>query len=236
MASKNGKRSSQKTKIQHKFVGIREVVLSSVSSKAQLPLTTNASGVLGTACALCPIGLTTAVLTSGAFNQPANLGNCDPPHLTWLYSQAINFDYYRITNLRLQIVGNVGSTTSGTLNVFTTRDMADLGAPLGLQTVFVGSSGRSVDVASLAVRPSTIPMVTDTSWKKVSSILNLPGNGAGFGTGTNTSLINVNSLNDLCFSGFIIQVVGGPANASIGTIQVIYDVEFRDPINVALND
>jgi len=230
--TKPQKRSS--AKIQHKFVGIRETLVTDSISKAVIVATSNSSGTANLVVPISPVGLTSSVLASGVYTA-GTAANVEPPHLLWLGSQATNFDYYRITNPRLVITGAQGSTTSGTVNVFTTRDMSDLGSTAGLQTAYVGSSGRTFDLASLANKAVTIPMVSDTSWKKVSMMLNVPGNSPQFRSGTSGMLVNVNSANDLCFTGFSLQVLSAPANTTVLTLQMVYDVEFRDPLNVALN-
>lgn len=217
---------------QHKFTNVRETLVTDTSSKNPISVTTDASGNKTISVILSPLGLTACVLGSGTFGA-GTAGNVDQPHLLWMNAQASGFDYYRVTNPRLLLVGSQGSTVTGIVNVFTSKDVTDVmtGA---LQTAFVGSSGKSIDLASLANRIATVPMSCDTSWKKVSTYLNVPGSAVGL-KGSTTMLVNTNSINDLCFTSFMVQVVGAAANSATFTLQLLYDVEFKDPVNPALN-
>jgi hypothetical protein len=56
----------------------------------------------------------------------------------------------------------------------------------------------------------------------------------GSGTATNV-VVNVATLDDLCFSAIGINIQNAPATTFIGTFRLDYEVEFRGIIDTAAN-
>lgn len=209
---------------------MRENLFTDATTSSVLTVSTSGSGGAAGALCLTPQGLRTPVLATGVFGA---LTTVDPPHLKWLFSQSDNFGSYRVTRASLKIVGNVGSTATGTIGVMGFKDPADSSATIQLANV-QGQYAKSFDIGSLANKEQSLSLPVDSTWKKVSSVLALPGQSQPF-TGTNAMLVNVNSLGDLSFTSFSWIVVGGPATANICQFALDYEVEFREAEAVATN-
>jgi hypothetical protein len=106
---------------------------------------------------------------------------------------------------------------------------------VALATAYVqGKNAKVIDLATLSRSESSLQLPVDSSWKKVTNLTTVPGNNVPF-IGNAQTLISVNSVNDLCFSSFSYQVIGGPASTVIGNFFLDYDVEFRDPESQSVN-
>lgn len=231
MAKKNGSKGKSGSKAQsHAYRGIRDIILNDTRGNVVSSITTNASGAGNISGMMMPLLLTSPQTGSGgtpATNDVVAYARCN-----WFASTAKNFQSYRITRAVLIWVGNVGSTSPGTINMFGSRDVMD--ATTGLQTAYiVGQDSKSFDLASSANKEQRLQMPVDPSWKKITSTLNRLGND-GF-NGTQYSVVPVNSVNDLIAFSWYIQVVGGPASTNVGNAFIEYDVEFKGPISPVLN-
>lgn len=210
--------------VQYRNVGQRGVVdpacADASSSAAPLTLNTDASGNGTYSMVFAPRGL------NGV--NPAGTANIvlSAPHLPWLYNVARNFLEYRVTRAHLIIVGNVGSTATGTVGVFTTTDMIDVFAPGTVNLGDVAVGGTTFALADLANNNKRIPMRIDSSWKKSTSVVSqlIAGN-----------VLPNSSIDDLSFTGFIIRCSGGVASAGVLSAYIDYDVEFRGVAGTVTN-
>jgi len=238
--SKNNKNSVKKgqgpRKINHVFVGCRDVIIGGNAATSQQPATafTNSAGSFGQVWPLCPLGLTTAVYTSSAYTI-GTPGNVSPPILRGLYNRAVTFQWYRITRAKLVFVGNVGSTSTGTLTLAGYTDPIDVAAPTTIPTVSNSTATKVFDLASSSTKELSISIPIDSAWKKVSSILLEPAGASPFSGNSTTMLVPVNSVADLCFGAISVAVAGGPASAAVGNMYIDYDVEFKGVIDLSLN-
>lgn len=225
----NVTRLKKPQKVQHAFRGVREPLLAVYSSKTVQSLTP-VNGTVTVTGTLCPEGLVgVGYSTSLPGFQSQTMEDC---HLAWLYNQSGNFGYYRVTRAKLVFVGNAGSAITGTLNLFGSRDALDVGT--GINTAYMqGTGSKSFDLASSSAKELSLNLPVDSSWKKVSKYLTVPGNVNPF-TSTATGFVNANSVGDLAFSSFAAQIVSGP-NQNCGSLFLDYDVEFKDPMSVSMN-
>lgn len=202
--------------------------------------TTNTVGTLVT-----PSGQTTVtlnmVLAPMAINSvglnSANTGfqplQVQASHLKWLMNTSGNFGYYRVTRARLIFVGNQGTTTAGSLNLFGTKDSMDLTA--GINTAYMsGNSAKTFDLSQAGSREIALNLPVDSAWKKISSTVATPASTLPF-TGNSTGFVNVNSIGDLSFCSIAAQVTGGVQSTNYGTLFIDYDIEFKDPMSSVLN-
>lgn len=229
--SNQTKGSSSKKKPQsHVYRGIRDIILNDARGTTVSTLNTTSGGNASINGAFVPMALTVPQSVSGGTS-----GTYDTvvyPRCNWLTSTAKNFQSYRLTRAVLIFVGNAGSTNSGTVNMMASRDFADV--TTGIQTAYVvGRDAKSFDLASSSTKELRLPMPVDTSWKKVTSELAILGNN-GY-SGTQYSVVPCNTVNDLIATSFGILVVGGPASTNIGNAFIEYDIEFRDPVAIAVN-
>lgn len=209
---------------------MRELVHTDALADNVLTISTSATGTASGQVCLTPCGLTTSVLASGAFGNVARL---DPPHLRWLNNQARNFGAYRVLWANVKLVGNVGSTTVGTIILAGFKNAVDTNTALQLAYVS-GTNCKSFDISSASGRELSVPLPVDTSWKKVSSVLAVAGTNVPF-AGNSGMLVPVNSVDDLAFASLSYAVVAGPVSTNIGQLAIEYEIEFRDPISSALN-
>lgn len=220
----NISKSRKTTKMQHMFRGIREPLVNNPTDKQVISLTTTSNNYTSLSLVLTPIGLMSVKLSSTVFTAVKS----DDPHLMWLNTNAQNFGYYRVTRAKLVFIGNSGSTTSGTLNLFGSADPAD--STSNIQTAFLAGPGaKSFDLASTASKEASLTIPVDSSWKKVSQILMRPA------MSDSTIITPFNSLGDLSFATIQAQVVGVPLNTNLGNLFLDYDVEFKDPLSVSMN-
>lgn len=189
--------------------------------------------------ALSPIGVTAPALNANASNVIVSTGTqayVINPGLKWLANTAINFGAYRITRATLVFVGSVGTTYTGQLIVAGFRDVMD--ANVVPQVAYaVGKGAKVFDIASSGSKELKLALPVDSAWKKVSAVLSTAASVIPFNGNTN-QLVNVNTVNDLCFAAFSAQVVGAPllsAANTVGTFFLDYDVEFKDPESLVVN-
>lgn len=239
--SKNmSSKSKGKTSLQHVFRNVREPVMDNTltNSVTTMVVAANSSTAVTARC-LSPIGVSAPGLTVSGTNvvvgttAQAYVVN---PSLKWLANTAINFGSYRVTRATLVFVGSVGTTFTGQLIVAGFRDVMDANAVP--QVAFaVGRGARVFDIASSGTKELKVSLPVDTSWKKVSAIMSVAGSISPFVGGT-YQLINVNTVNDLCFGAFSAQVVGAPllsTATTVGSFFLDYDVEFKEPESLLLN-
>lgn len=235
MAKQNKKTNRQVTN--HAFKNCRDVIIGGNAATTTQPATafTNSAGSFGQVWPLSPVGLSTAVYTSSTYTQ-GTTGNVCPPILRGLYNRSIDFQWYRVTRAKLVFVGNVGSTAVGTLTLAGYTDPMDVSTPTNIPTVSNTQYTKVFDLASSSSKELSISIPVDSTWKKVSSILLMPGGVAPFSGSSTTMLVPVNSVGDLCFGGISVTVAGGPASAGVGNMYIDYDVEFKGVIDVSLNN
>jgi hypothetical protein len=194
--------------------------------------TTDASGVFNDSLFLCPLGLTAASLSASAYSN-GSANNVEKPHLRKLWNLSLDFRSYRVTSGKLTFVPNIGSNTAGTITLSSSSDPFDMVTA----TAVAYSSGPSYKTFQLSAnKECVIPLSVDPSWKKVSPILSCPMGPVFDGSGTATNVVvNVATLDDLCFSAIGINIQNAPATTFIGTFRLDYEVEFRGIIDTAAN-
>ena len=183
---------------------------------------------------LSPLGLTSAYLSSGNFIAG---GNVDPPHLRKLYGMALDFKYYRVLSGKLIFVPNYGSTQPGQLVMSSSRDVGD--SSNYAQSAYSSGPNYKTFNLSLVTKEISVVLDVDTSWKKVTTVLSVPGQSIPFtGTAGAATIIPVNTVNDLCFSGVAMTVsvpTAVTADTSFGVFMVDYEIEFKGIIDSAVN-
>lgn len=230
------KNKQMKTKVvtNHRYTGLREAILvggtGGVSTTA-LAINSNASGVTSGAFALCPVGLTAAKLAAGVYTSAAL--NVSTPPLRGLYNKAIDFQMYRVLRAKLVFVGATGSTTSGIITLVGYTSAIDVNFQTSLAQLS-GPNTKSFDLASGSAKELSVPIPVDSSWKKVSATLSVPGTAAPFFGGSD-SCVTVSSVDDLCFGAVSYIVGSGPVSTYLGTLFVDYDVEFKGVIDSSVN-
>nr|QJD14919.1 coat protein [Actinidia yellowing virus 2] len=197
-------------------------------------VTTSASGNTSGSYALCPIGLTGVKTVTAGTVTIGGTGNISSPPLRGLFNKAVDFQWYRVTRAKLVFVGNVGSTTTGSLILCGYTSPMDVSVGTSIATTSSRST-KTFDLASSAGKELSVPVPVDSSWKKVSSILSTSGNAAPFFGGSDT-FVNVATVEDLCFGSVSYSVIGAPAAAAlIGSLYLDYDVEFKGVIDSNVN-
>lgn len=226
-----------RSNIQHAFRGVRDPLVINASignNPSMISLTTDGSGNGQQFVSLAPFGFAGVSTGNAVAGQPITFVSTSfqSPTLPWLYNQARNFERYRVTRAVLIAVGNLGSTATGRILLDSSTDASD---NISAITTATSTGGKVFDVGSLANKEARLQLDVDTAWKKCSS--------RTFGVDTNsTTLVPLNSVNDLIFSNIYIGCTGVSATSAApvtGTIvaqfYVEYDVEFRDPISYGVN-
>lgn len=234
MAKNSTRRSAPRSN--HVFRGCREVITagSAASSTTPAAMTTNSSGGYSFAWPLCPLGLTTATYGSTTYSI-GTTGNVFPPVLRGLYFRATDFQLYRVTRARAVFVGNLGSTQTGAITIAGYTDVIDTNIPSTQGNVSSSQSVKSFDLANAASKELSVNIPVDSSWKKVTSMLLIPGGVPPFTGSSTTMLVPVNTVGDLCFGGVSVTVVGAAASQSIGCMYIDYDVEFKGLVDSSVN-
>lgn len=213
----------------HVYRKIRDPVCqdATAATPSMIPVTTNGTGLVSFVAAFAPLGIQVPTLTVTAGSLSANNTVWDAPHCPWLNNNARNFERYRVLNATLIFVGNVGSTTIGSLTVTSTTDVSDY--VRGIVTPATSTGGKTVNLASASTREQRFPLDVDSSWKKVSASTLYCTNGSV------QTLYPFNSFNDLLFTAIDVYVTGGPATTNVGSFYLEYDVEFKDPTSFVIN-
>lgn len=221
----------------HLFRGCRDAVTTPQAGTTPptqaILITSDANGVAGFGVVLAPLGLTSAVLASGAYTN-GTIGNVLAPNLRGLFAKAIDFQWYRVTRARLVAVCVTGANTVGSIVLSGYSD------PMDIQTVTLtsnvaGPNNKSFPLAAAVGRELSVPIPVDGSWKKVSSIMTVPGNVYPFNAAAATSVASVATVADLSFGAIYVRVVGAPANTPVASFYIDYDVEFKGPIDSSVN-
>lgn len=214
------------------FRGVRDpvVVNASAVTPAVYTMNTDGAGAFSGTVSFSPLGLAGVVYTVPSPNTPGTViiptyTTFTSPTLPWLYNQSRGFERYRVTRAVAIWVSSVGSTVSGRLMLDSSTDYADAATINGIST---STGGKVFDLASGAVREFRHAMDVDSSWKKVSSAVSMVGV-------STSSVVTVNTVNDLQFSTLFVVITGGPTNTNCGSLFVEYDVEFKDPISFGAN-
>jgi len=223
----------------HSFHGLREALLApepggSPGTTAAPIGQTVANVQYNNAWVLAPLGLTSTQLGASSYTRGSPGNVCGPP-LRGLYNRAVDFQWYRVTRAKLVFVGSVSSTIAGTIALAGYSDPFDV-TNITLSATVSGPSTRTFDAASASTKELSVPVPVDSSWKKCSSILTIPGDVYPF-TGANPgSIAVVNTVSDLAFGAVSIAwQTDAPANTNLGRIFLDYDVEFRGPIDASIN-
>jgi hypothetical protein len=231
-----------KTKmVQHMYRNVREPVLvdgnNINSAVAGFTIAANTTTAVSAAF-FTPIGVSTPTLTVSGSNVlvSSNFATAVKPRLRWLLSTAQNFGRYRVTRATLIFIGNTGTNITGTVVIVGSRDTADLfQVP---QAAYSSGGGVKVfDLASAGNKEQRLNLPVDPSWKKVSYTSSSVATSIPFDGATTNLLVPISSVNDLGFTGYCAQVFGAPSQStgySAGSFFIEYDVEFMDPISVAL--
>lgn len=199
-------------------------------------LAANATAVNGTAI-LSPVGLSAAFLSASTTFTQGSFGAVENPHLRKLYNLALDFKYYRVTRGKIIFTPNVGSTTTGQLVMASFRDPMD--ASTVPQVAYASGPSYRVFNLSNTNKEISIPMDLDSSWKKITSVLSIPGGSAPFSSTAGASaLITVNSASDLSFTTFswlLTNPVANTNSVTYGNFSAVYEVEFKGIIDSAIN-
>lgn len=223
----------------HSFQGLREALLltgpgGTPGSVASPVVQTVSNTQYNSAWVLAPCGLTSTQVVANAYTRgtPGNI--CSPP-LRGLYSRAIDFQWYRVTRAKLVFVGSVSSNIGGIISMAGYSDPFDV-TNITLTATVSGPSTKTFDMASASTKELSIPVPVDSSWKKCSSVLTVPGDVYPFVAANSSALAVVNSVSDLAFGAVSIAwQTDAPANTNLGRIFLDYDVEFRGPIDFGIN-
>lgn len=231
--TKTNPKTTQNNKTQrrpdHTFHGVRDAVLADVlaNPQANMDMTLDASGNLNRNFVIAPFGVKTPRLTVTGGNLVGTPQMYYSPSLAWLYSTAINFEQYRITNARAVFVGNTTVDTHGFITIASSPDHGDFKSQ-GINRAN-GAGAKTFALSSSANKELSVQLNIDPSWKKITALtVALSGT-------INVDLLPLNTVNDLIASSVSISVNGGPSDAYIGMMVVVYDVEFRHPISYIMN-
>lgn len=232
----NNKKVGVKRSQNHVFPQLREQLLvqapGPTPGSAGSTASTNASGSGSGSWILNPLGITGATLSGSTFTY--TYGNVVGPPLRGLYNRAVDFQWYRVSRAKFVFVSSVGSTTPGQMTLSAYTDPLDVG---NLTYPAYSSSGSTkvFDLATVATREASIPIPVDSSWKKVSSMTVLPGNSYPFVATSASTLVCANSVADLCFGAVSATWTSNVVSGNLGAFFIEYDVEFKSPIDPAVN-
>jgi len=226
------------TKTSHVYHGCREAIQGNNPGSAPqaggITITTGSTGVANYAGVFAPMGLTSVnVTSSGGFTQ-GTIGNLFPPTLRGLYLKATGFQWYRVTRAKLIFVGNVGSTTAGNVVLAGYTDPSDVNQ-IAYAAFVSGPNTKVFDLASTSSREASVPLPVDSSWKRCSSLLTTVGNVYPYNAANAACFATVNTVADLSFGAWAVYVTGAGATVPVGSIYLDYDVEFKGPIDPAVN-
>lgn len=234
MARQNSKKGPKVGRDTMRTKVIEQLVMGGSSSgpgTTAVAAVTNASGVYSGSYILNTSGLSSATLVSGAYVTGA-IANVDPPHLRKLYNMAQDFKYYRVLSGKFSLVPNVGTTQQGVVVLASSRDVLDAGQ--SAQVAYASSATYKTFNLSLG-KTMSIPLDVDSSWKKVTGALSIPGNTYPFYNGSNTMLVPANTVNDLSFSGVMCSINNAGSSINAGFLTVEYEVEFKGIIDSNIN-
>jgi hypothetical protein len=231
------KKKSGRSGQSHVYLGLRDNLTTpqagSTPPTTVLDLLTNSSGSLSVGVVFTPLGLTSTGLGASSYTQ-GGTGNVLAPNLRGLFSKAADFQMYRVTRARLVFITGVSSNTTGSITLSGYTDPFDIANTSSAITVSSVNT-KAFPLSQAAVKNPSIPIPVDSSWKKVSSILNVPGNVFPFNGANAGLLVNVNTVSDLSFGAVFIRILGAPSSTSVGTCYLDYDVEFKNPIDSGVN-
>ncbi|APG76469.1 hypothetical protein 3 [Hubei tombus-like virus 3] len=230
-------KKNNKSATSHVFRGCREIFLVPAPragvNNTVFSLVSASDGSAAFAQVLCPLGLTSVKLGTSTFTA-GSYGNVTGPPLRGLFNRASDFQWYRVTRAKFVFVGAVGSTATGVLTMNAYSDPYDI-AIVGSAATMAGPSNRTFDLASSTNKELSIPVPVDSTWKKVSSMLTVPGNSYPFNAVDATSFATLNTIGDLSFGGVGAYLQGAPGSVTVGSFYLDYDIEFKSPIDVQLN-
>lgn len=236
--TKQVKKQTKTKQSNHTFKNCRDAFLipaARVGTSSNILLaTTDANGNGNFATVLAPLGLTSSTLGASSYSA-GTLGNMLGPPLRGLYNKAVDFQWYRVTRAKFVFVGNVGSTTTGNITLAAYTDPTDVTATPSA-AYSSGRSNRTFDLASSSNRELSVPVPVDSAWKKVSSLLNEPGNIYPFTAASAGTLAIINTVSDLSFGSVTYLITGAPASATnLGSCFLDYDIEFKGVVDASIN-
>lgn len=155
------------------------------------------------------------------------------PLMRGLYGRALDFQWYRVSRAKLVFVGSVGAPTQGIITLVGYSSPTDVNIGTGIPQLS-GPSTRTFDFANSSTRELSVPIPVDSSWKKVTSIMSTLGTGAPYFGGSGT-VVNVSSVDDICFGAVSYTIGSGPNSTYMGTLFIDYDVEFKGVIDASVN-
>lgn len=182
---------------------------------------------------LTPVGLTSTQLGASSYTKGTS-GNVLPPSLRGLFTRAVGFQWYRVTRAKLVFVGSVGSTSAGSIVLAGYSDPADV-MNITYSPFLSGPNTKTFDLASSSSKELSVPIPVDSSWKKVSSQLSLPGDVYPFNASGPGVLVPVNTVSDLAFGAWTVYAYGVTTAGQIGSVFIDYDVEFKLPVDGSVN-
>jgi len=151
-----------------------------------------------------------------------------------LYNRAVDFQWYRVTRAKFVFVGSVASNAIGMINLAAYSDPFDATNSPSTAVTSSGST-RSFDLANASAKELSVPVPVDSSWKKCSSVLTIPGNIFPFVGQDAGSLAVVNTVGDLTFGCVSASWSTSLTSGEIGRFFLDYDVEFKGPIDASIN-
>jgi len=230
-------KSKQVSRTSHVFRGCRDALQPNTPSSSPattgLNVTTASNGTTNYSGILCPLGLTSVILVSGVFNNPSSGGNVLPPTLRGFFNKATGFQMYRVTRAKLVFVGSVSSNTTGNITMCGYTDPIDVSS-IAYAPLSSGPGTRTFSLASAATKEVSVPIPVDSTWKKVSGDLTTVSNTYPF-SGSSAGFIPLATVADLSFGAWAVFVTGASASSVVGSLYVDYDVEFKSPIDSAVN-
>jgi len=235
MAKQSKNKSKQVS--QHVYRGCRDAIQPNTPSAGPLSSGTNvvittANTPVNLAGVLNPIGLTTTALSSGAYTMPSDR-NLQGPPLRGLCIKAQGFQYYRVTRAKLVMVGSIGTNLVGQITMAGYGDPADV-RNITYSPFSSGPNTRTFDLSTLSGKEISVPIPVDSTWKRVTAVLSAPGNNYPFNASDATTLAIYNTVSNVSFGAWTILANCNTA-LTLGSLYIDYDVEFKNPIDYAVN-
>jgi len=227
----------------HTFKACRESFLTpaprTTPGSSALVALTDASGNGSFGTAVCPLGLTGATISGTTFANGTS-GNVLGPPLRSFFNRSIQFQMYRVTRARFIFVSSVGSNALGVITLAAYTDPVDISTQTAANYLSSANT-KTFDLGSGASRELSVPVPVDSSWKKVSSDLTCAANTYPFVATSAAGLVVLATVADLACCGVTATwqgcTTGGAPVASqgIGGFYLDYDIEFKGPIDSAVN-
>lgn len=221
----------------HIYKGCRDAVTvpqpGATPPSAAALISSGTDGTYSFGTCLHPMGLTSTTLGASTY-AAGGTGNVQGPPLRGLYNKAVDFQWYRITRAKFVFVPVITTTNKGQITLSAYTDPFDIANTTTTGQVS-GQYTKSFPIAATATRECSVPIPVDSTWKKCTSILTVPGNVFPFTAASAGAIAIVNTVADLTFGAVFARVVGADVSIPIGTFYIDYDVEFKAPIDSSVN-